>query len=186
MTVSSSISHLASEACRNRILQSLEFVLGVSTKATDKPANLSRIALISSRQLCISLALKAVSRRQITTATKLAIICEIAGNNSIRLNRAGHWLKRAGSFDAALLFFGAAVQHAKDKTECEKSVFDLGHCAKVAGHYALACECFAFIRRLTSPDLYRRDESQDELEHSLAMLTTCFRNGEMQQLGCKN
>jgi len=86
----------------------------------------------------------------------------------------GDYLKDAGHPNHAMVLYGAAAYQATQEAECYKNIFELGHCAKLAGRYGLAVECFAHTLMLGHTNNVQDISRCPDLEIALAGLTRSF------------
>ena len=89
----------------------------------------------------------------------------------------GHELKDAGYLDLALIYYSQAVRSSLNCQECIEAMVHLGHCAKIAGVYALAVECLAFASYRDEDNSSVESDELGEAKHALTSLTKSFTFG---------
>ena len=129
------------------------------------------------RKTRLQLSKQAVSRGNMLEATELAVIGELGAISPKLSIITGQRLRNKGYVDLALLHLGAAVASASNLPQCREAIFKLGHCAKLAGRYGLAAECFAFTSRAQTDDQRWLQESQEEMRGAINALTRSFEAG---------
>ena len=120
------------------------------------------------------LARTAMKSGDLGRCAKLLIGSTIAGLFPSISKNLGDYLRDAGHPSHAMLFYGVEAYQATQEAECRKKIFELGHCAKLAGQYGLAVECFAYALISDHPENAQDMHRPADLEMAIAGLTRSF------------
>lgn len=122
----------------------------------------------------LKLALEAMKKGEILVAFRLGVLSEIKRKSPRAAIQIGHLLKDAGQLDLALVTYAKVVLHAQDEKMVCEALLHLGHCAKIAGKYAVAVEAFAYNRQLICDGTDLARASLDDLSSTVECLTGSF------------
>ncbi|UAB77823.1 hypothetical protein INR77_13735 [Erythrobacter sp. SCSIO 43205] len=131
-------------------------------------------AVSLSRRARHSIAMKSIGRGHIIDALKLAFLGEFPSRSASIAIKLGNRLANRGYYEEAILFFGSGIHFAKNKADCGEAIFQLGHCAKIAGYYSLAAECFTFVSSANEYPSLDSTEAKFELIQALHCLSATF------------
>lgn len=125
----------------------------------------------------IILALNSTKDENVSFAWRLVFIGGMASFSPKFAFITARRLRDAGYCFQALAYFAIAARLSKKRDECAEAIFELGHCAKIAGLYLLAVECFAFVSNAHSRSSPLATKSQLDLAQTIGDLTLSFSLG---------